>query len=392
VLSTISTALTIITTELNILKEEKIYMKMICSKPNLLNCVNTVQKAVSSKSSIPALEGILIKAYDDTLTMMGNDLEIGIECSINADIQQEGIILVNSKFFGDVVRKLPEADVMIEANGESVNITCEHAFFKLNKIPHEDFPEIHRIDDAISFDISALQLKEAIRKTVIAAAGEDTRPILMGVLFEISENNMTLVAIDGFRMALREAQIKGPEEKKGIVIPAKTLQDLVKIIEIEDDIVTFSYSENHVQFSTPTKMIVSRLLNGEFPNYSSIIPRDEETRLTVQKTELLEAFERAAIVSTDEKKHPVVLAIENDQIVITLYSDTASLKEEIEVNMSGEKLKIGFNARYFIEALRVIDDDEVVLTFRGSVGPCLIKPLEGDHYLYLIVPVKIRSM
>jgi len=367
-------------------------MKIICSKPNLLNCINTVQKAVSSKSSIAALEGILIKANDDTLTMTGNDLEIGIECSINADIQQEGIILVNSKFFGDVVRKLPEADVIIEANSESVEITCEHAFFKLNRIPHEDFPELHRIENAVSFDIPALVLKEAIRKTVIAAATEDTRPILMGVMFEINNEEMTLVAIDGFRMALREIEIKGPEEKSSIVVPAKTLQDLIKIIEIEDNIVTFSYTENHVQFSTSSKRIVSRLLNGEFPNYVAIIPRDEETRLTVQRIELLEAFERAAIVSTDEKKHPVVLAIENDQIVMTLYSDTASLKEEIEVNMNGEKLKIGFNARFFIEALRVIDDDEVVLTFRGSVGPCLIKPLEGEKYLYLIVPVKIRSM
>ena len=367
-------------------------MKAICSKTNLLNCINTVQKAVSVKSTIQILEGILIKAYDDKLTMLGNDLEISIECSINADIIQEGSLVVNSKMLGEIVRNMPDADVEIDATRELVEIKCAHTEFKLNFISADGFPEPQNVEKTGSFEIPAKELRENIRKTIIAVSTDENRPTLTGVLFEISDDNLTLVAIDGFRMALRETEIKGNEGSKKLVVPGKTLSELIKIIDLGDDMVKIGFSDNHIVFETEDKKLISRLLEGEFPKYRSIIPSGDETTITAKRTELLGAIERAAIVSSDDKRYPVVLNIENDMIYIKLHSDNASLEEEVSVDMTGEKVKIGFNPKFLIDALKVIEDEEILITLRGSVGPCLLKPMEGEDYLYLVVPVKIQNM
>jgi DNA polymerase III subunit beta len=366
-------------------------MKIICSKSNLFNAINTVQKAVSSKSALPILEGVLIKAYGDQVTLTGNDLEVGIECTFNADIPEEGTLVLNSKIFGEIARKLPEADVTIESDGESVLIECVHASFKMNLISPEGFPELQTVEGTRSFEMPAAVLKEMIRKTIIAVSSDENRPILTGVMFEIKDEKLTLVSIDGFRMAMRETEIEGTGEKKEIVVPGKTLAELIKIIDIEDEKINVNFSDNHILFSSRTKKLVSRLLEGEFPNYRSIIPRDEETSIGVKRNELIDSLERAITVLTDEKRHPVVFDIENDMMVISLNSENASLREEIEVNMKGEKVKIGFNARFLLDALKAIDEDEIEMNFRGSVGPCTITANERNDYLYLIVPVKIKS-
>ena len=179
--------------------------------------------------------------------------------------------------------------------------------------------------------------------------------------------------------------------KRNIVVPGKTLSELSKIIEVEDGILKIEFSDNHIMFLSENKKLVSRLLDGEFPNYRTIIPKEDETKIVVKKTALLESLERSVTVSTDEKRTPVVLTIENDQIVIDLHSEHESFKEELDVDMQGEKVKIGFNARFLIEAMKVIEDDEIVMSFRGNVGPCVITPIEGDKYLYLVVPVIIKN-
>ena len=367
-------------------------MKLVCSKPNLLNCINIVQKAVSAKSTISVLEGILMETGEDSLTMTGNNLELGIECLFNADIREEGAVVVNSRLFGEIVRKLPEADIELEVIDGIIHIKCEHAYFKLNIISPEGFPELQTVEEKGSFRIKAVVLKDMVRRAMIAVSVDENRPSLTGVLFEINDDRLVLVSIDGFRMAMRETEIEGSVNRTKIVVPGNTLSELIKIIEIEDDEVNISYSDNYIMFSTDTKKLVSRLLEGEFPNYVSIIPKEEETGITVSRKVILDALERAFIVSSDEKKFPVVLQIENDQIIMTLNSDKASLREEIDIDMTGDKVQIGFNPRFLIEALRVIDDSEIIMNFRGSVGPCLIKPVEGGGYLYLIVPVKIRNI
>lgn len=366
-------------------------MKIICSRPNLLNAVNTVQKAVSTKSTLPILEGILIKAANDKVVLTGNDLEIGIECSFNADTPVEGAFVINSRLLGEIVRKLPDADVMIAADEEKVVIECGHALFKMSVISSEGFPELQTVEGTTKFEIAALAFKEIIRKTLVAVSNDENRPVLTGMLFEVTEDKLTLVSIDGFRMALRHTEIVSGEEKRNIVVPGKTLSELSKIIEVEDDVLNIEFSDNHIVFLSENKKLVSRLLDGEFPNYLSIIPKDDGTKLIAKKSELLESLERAVTVSTDEKRFPVVLNIENDIMIITLYSEHESFKEEIDVNMQGEKVRIGFNARFLIEALKVIEDDEIAMSFRGSVGPCVITPIEGDKYLYLVVPVIIKN-
>jgi DNA polymerase III subunit beta len=366
-------------------------MKIICSRSNLYNAINTVQKAVSSKSALPILEGILIKAYEDRVTLTGNDLEVGIEYTFCADVPEEGMAVLNSRIFGEITRKLPDADVTIESGSECVTIECVHASFKMNLISSEGFPELQTVEGNKDFVISAGTFKDIIRKTIFAVSDDENRPILTGVMFEIKEEKLTLVSIDGFRMAVREAMIEGSAEKSEIVVPGKTLGELIKIIDIEDDKVNINFSDNHILFSTDSKKMVSRLLEGEFPNYRSIIPKDDETSVIVKRNELTESLERAVTVLTDEKRHPVVLDIENDIMTISLNSENASLHEEIEVNMKGEKVKIGFNARFLLDALKAIDEEEIVINFRGSVGPCTIKAIDRDDYLYLIVPVKIKN-
>ncbi len=366
-------------------------MKVICSKENLIEGINIVQKAVSSKTTLPILEGILIEASDN-FKLTGTDLEIGIECYVEADIRETGNVVLNSRMFGDIVRRMPDSEVLIEVKENNlVVIECENSHFEIKGIPAAGFPALPTIKMDNAFKINQKLVRDMIKQTIFAVGMDENRPILTGSLVECKNNELTFVSIDGFRLALRKNNTSNDNTDFNVVVPGKTLNEIVKILQsVEEEIIIYN-SNNQILFDIGNCKIVSRLLEGEYLNYKSIIPQEHETKIKVSTKEILSSIERASLITVEEKKYPVKFKISDDKVTISSSTELGNVREEIRVDMNGNKLEIGFNPRYFIDALRVIEDDEVEIFFTSSVGPCTIRPSSGDNFAYMILPVRIKN-
>ena len=366
-------------------------MKIICSKDNLLDGINIVQKAVSTKTTLPILEGILLEA-NEKVKMTGNDLEIGIECYVDADIKRTGSIVLNSRMFGDIVRRLPDSEVLIEVReNNSVIIECENSFFEIKGISAEGFPALPSIEKEEGIKISKKILKDMIKQTIFAVSMDENRPILTGSLFEYRTGKLTIVSIDGYRLAMRccSSENEAAGASRNLVIPGKTLNEIAKIIQPVDEDIYIYAAGNQILFDMGNCIMTSRLLEGEYLNYMGIIPSEHETKVTVNTKDLLACFERASLVITnEERRYPVKLDISDDVIVITANTEAGNVREEIRAEMEGKKLEISFNHKYFIEALRVIDNEMVDIFFTTNIGPCTIKPLQGNDFAYLVLPIR----
>lgn len=364
-------------------------MKVICSKSNLTEGINTCQKAVSSKTTLPILEGILLEASSE-FKMTGNDLEIGIECFVDADIRETGSIVINAKMFGDIVKRLPDSEVLIEVKENNlVVIECENSHFEIKGLQPSGFPALPQIEKENVFKISQKLLKDMIRQTIFAVSVDENRAILTGTLIECKGGEITFVSIDGFRLALRKSNISNEQSEINVVVPGKTLNEIAKILESGDNEISIYCTKNQIMFDMGRCKVVSRLLEGEYMNYAGIIPQEHEAKVKVKTKELLQSIERASLIITnEERRYPVRFDIKEDKIILTSNTDIGAVKEEIRVDMTGSDLDIGFNPRYFIEALRVIDDEEIYILLTTSVGPCTLIPVTGNSFAYLILPVR----
>lgn len=364
-------------------------MKIICSKENLMEGINIVQKAVSTKTTLPILEGILLDA-GESLKMTGNDLEIGIECLVEADVKRPGSIVLNSRMFGDIVRRLPDSEVLLEVKENNVVIIeCEKSLFEIKGLAASGFPALPVIEMEDGLKISQKLMKDMIKQTIFAVSVDENRPVLTGSLIEYKEASLTVVSIDGFRLALRKKELDGSSMERSVVVPGKTLNEISKIMQPVDDEVTIFTAKNQILFDFGNCKVVSRLLEGEYLNYRGIIPQDCETRIKINTKDLLASFERASlIITTEERRFPVKLNISDELMVITSNTDIGAVREELRLEMEGSKVDIAFNPRYFIEALRVIDDEYINVFFTSNIGPCTIKPIEGDSFAYLILPIR----
>lgn len=364
-------------------------MKIICSKENLMEGINIVQKAVSAKTTLPILEGILLDAGNG-LKLTGNDLEIGIECLIDADIKRPGSIVLNSRMFGDIVRRLPDSEVLLEVKENNVVIIeCEKSLFEIKGLAAAGFPALPVIEMEDGLKISQKMIKDMVKQTIFAVSLDENRPVLTGSLIEFKDDNITIVSIDGFRLALRKSGIDGGSIEKRVVVPGKTLNEISKIMQPVDDQITIYTTKNQVLFDLGKCKVVSRLLEGEYLNYRGIIPQDFETKIRINTRDLLASFERASlIITTEERRFPVKLNISDELMVITSNTDVGAVREELRLEMEGNKVDIAFNPRYFIDALRVIEDENIEINFTSSIGPCTIRPVEGDAFAYLILPIR----
>lgn len=364
-------------------------MKIICSQKNLLEGINIVQKAVSTKTSLQVLEGILINA-DTRLKLTGNDLEIGIECYVEADIKSTGSIVLNSKMFGEIIRRLPESEVLIEVKENNiVIIECEKSLFKIKGMDAEGYPALPTVEKEHGIQISQCVLKDMIRQTIFAVSVDENRPILTGSLFEYINGRLSIVSIDGYRLALRTLQDDFGASERKFVIPGKTLSEISKIIQPIDDMLTIYTADNQILFDMGNCILISRLLDGEYLNYMGIIPKEHVTKITVKTKELLACFERASLVITnEERRYPVTINIAGDLMVIMSNTESGNAREEIRTEMEGNDMEISFNPRFFIEALRVIENEYVNIFFTSDIGPCTIKPLQEDTFAYMILPIR----
>lgn len=364
-------------------------MKIICQKDRLIEGINLVQKAVSSKSSIQLLEGILIEA-DEIITLTGNDLELCIQCKIIGDIRETGKIVVNSKLFGEIIKKLSEDDVLIEVlENNNIKIECGHSKFDLRGMSANGYPAVPDVQSEKGLIIKQNILREMIRQTIFAIGTDDNKPVLMGSLLELKDGNLSIVAIDGYRMALRKEKSDIEQEGFSMIVPGKTLSEILKVLKPIDETVEIRAAGNQIMFKVDGSVVISRLIEGKFLNYSNLLPANSVSKLVVDTKAFLQSAERASIMAVEDKKYPIKLQINDDRIIITSNTETGQSREEVETEIEGNDINIALNPKYLIDSLKVIEDEKVHVFFASEVGPCMIKPMSGDAYAYMIAAVKV---
>ena len=374
-------------------------MKLICEKDKILKALNSVTKAVAVRTTMPILEGILIQTNDNEIKLTTYDLEIGIEYIINdCKVEEQGATVVNAIMFTEIIRRLPDTDISIEVNDKNLLvIECEGSLYKLATMNPDEFPELPKISVENSIEIEQTILKDMIRKTIFAVSTEENRPIFTGCLFEIANNKLNVVAVDGFRLAWKSKFLQNKVNNFSAVIPGRTLNEINKILIDSFDMIKIGVAKNQVLFEMENCKIVTRLLDGEFLNYSSVIPETWETRVRVNKSILQDCFERVSLISASsiekEKKYPVKVTVDIGKVTISCTNQTGDAKEEIYTETEGKDLEIGVNPKYFLDALKAVEDEEIFISFGTSISPCVIKPIDetARNYTYMILPIRMKE-
>ena len=367
-------------------------MKIICSKANLLKGVNIVSKAVPTRTTMAILECILIDASAGEIKLTANDMEIGIETIIDGDIIERGIIALDAKIFSEIVRKLPDNDVTIETDATfKTVITCEKAKFNIIGKSGEDFSYIPVIPRNEPVVISQFTLKEVIRQTIFSIADNDNNKLMTGELFEINDNRLKVVSLDGHRISIRNIELKESYEHKKVVVPGKTLMEISKIIlgSVEDDVQIF-ITDNHIIFEFERTTVVSRLIEGEYFRIDQMLSTDYETKIVINKRELLDCIDRATLLIKEGDKKPIIMNVTDGNMELKINSFVGSMNEDIEIDKEGRDILIGFNPKFFIDALRVIDEERITLYMVNPKAPCFIRD-ENESFIYLILPVNFNA-
>lgn len=372
-------------------------MKFVYEKEKLLIGLNSVSRGSVGRTTTPILEGILINVKKNNIVLTTNDLDIGMEYTLEeGEIIEEGKCVVDCKMFGDIIRKLPNEPITFYINDKDLLvIECEGSVYKLSTMKADEFPVLPNIDVENTISLSQGALKEMIKKTIFAVSVEENRPIFTGCLIEVVDGQLNVVAVDGFRLALRKIPMPASVQKFSAIVPGKYLNEIVKNLQDIDDILEISISKNQALFELKNCKIVTRLLEGDFLNYNSVIPQEKDTRIKVNKSALQNAIERAAIFSISsaekEKKYPIKIYVSLGSIIISCTSQVGDAKEEVLVETTGKELEIGFNPKYLVDALKVIEDDEVYLDFGSNISPCVIRPVVDDKYTYMVLPVRLKE-
>ncbi|MCM1090409.1 MAG: DNA polymerase III subunit beta [Muribaculum sp.] len=368
-------------------------MKIVCSRSNLLNGVQTVSKAVPSKTTMSILECILIDATKGVIELTANDMELGIRTIVEGEIVEKGIIALDAKIFLEIVRKLPESDIVIETDSSyKASITCGKSKFNIMGKSGEDFSYLPVIEKENSIIVSQFTMKEVVRQTIFSIADNDNNRLMTGELFDINEDELKVVSLDGHRISIRKIQLRNHYEPRKVVVPGKTLNEVSKILSggAEDD-VTISFTSKHIVFEFDNTTVVSRLIEGEYFRIDQMLSSDYETKLRINKKEFLECIDRATLLVKEGDKKPIIMNITDENMELKINSILGSMNEDIDIEKSGKDLMIGFNPKFLIDALRVIDDEEIDIYMVNPKAPCLIKNQE-ESYIYLILPVNFSTV
>ncbi|MBB1553449.1 MAG: DNA polymerase III subunit beta [Clostridiales bacterium] len=373
-------------------------MKIIFEKDKMIKALNSVTKAVATKTTMPILEGILIQTDNDDIKLTCYDKELGIEYIIKENnVLEQGSTVVNAIMFSEIIRKLPDTNITISINENNLLvIECEGSVYKLATMNPDDFPQLPEINVENSIELEQNTLKDMIRKTIFAISTEENRPVFTGCLFEVKNNKLNVVAVDGFRLAWKSKILNTKTNDFEAVIPGRTLQEINKILIDSFDLIKLGIAKNQALFEIENCKIVTRLLDGEFLKYSEVIPKKWETRVRVNKNLISNCFERISLISSSsmekEKRYPVKLNVEVGKIKISCTNQTGDAKEEIFTTTEGQDLEAGFNPKFFLDVFRNIDDEEVYIDFGTSISPSVIRSIEDDgDYQYMILPVRLKK-
>ena len=366
-------------------------MKIVCSTETLSQACQNVQRAVSTKTSIPAIEGILLKAENGRLYLTGYDLEVGINTSIEAKVEQDGSIILNARYLCDIIRRLPDEEVEIEADARQLcYIRSGETNYSLNGISAEEYPELPSVTGGAPVIIDQGILKNMIRQTIFAVADNNSNVVYTGIKFEIEKNQIKLIAVDGVRLAIRTEEIDYNGEELSFIVPGKTLSEVMKLIDEEEADVSLGVGKRHIVFEVNGYSIVSRLLEGEFLDYKSAVPASFATTVRVSTKTLMSSIDRTSLLITDRLKSPVRCIFDDNTIKISSITSLGTANDKISAQIDGERIEIGFNNRFLIEALRVCDTDEVLIKLNSPVSPIIILPPEGESFLFLVLPVRLK--
>ena len=368
-------------------------MKIRCQKSDIVKGVSIVSKAVPSKTTMPILECILIDATTNIIKLTANDMELGIETVIEGEIDQKGMVAIDARIFSDIVRKLPDNEVVIETDSNyQTLIKCEKAKFNISAKSGEDFSYLPYIERDEPIILSQFTLKEVIRQTIFSIADNDSNKLMSGELFEINENSLKVVSLDGHRISIRNIELKNSYPLRKVVVPGKTLIEVSKILSGEADRdVSLYFTNNHIVFEFDNTVVVSRLIEGEYFKIAQMLSNDFETKVRVNKKELLSCIDRATLLVKEGDKKPIIINIQDGNMALKIKSQLGTMDEDIMIEKDGKDLLIGFNPKFLIDALRVIDDEEVDLYFMNAKAPCIIRDGE-ESYIYLILPVNFSSV
>lgn len=341
---------------------------------------------------MPILECILIDASASEIKFTTNDMELGIETKVKGIIEEKGIIALDAKIFSDIIRKLPDNDVTIQTDTNlNTTITCEKAKFTIPGKSGEDFAYLPVIEKNEGIELSQFTLKEVIRQTIFSIAANENNKLMTGELFEIKNNILKVVSLDGHRIAIRKIELKDSYSDKKVVVPGKTLNEISKILSGEvEDIVQIFFTNNHIVFEFDDTVVVSRLIEGEYFRIDQMLSSDYETKVSINKREFLDCIDRATLFVKESDKKPIIINIEDESMQLNINSQIGSMKEDIDIEKEGKDIMIGFNPKFLIDALKVIDDEKISIYLVNPKAPCFIKD-EKESYIYLILPVNFNA-
>lgn len=366
-------------------------MKFTVNKSDITEAVGNIQRAVSTKTSIPALEGILLGAGEEGLELCAYDLELGITTVIPAFVVEAGRAVLSAKLFSDIVRRTPAETITITVDEKNMaTLESGYSRFSIIGIPAEEFPELPKLTDSTQFSMAGSVLKSMIRQTLFAIAESDAKPIHQGSLFNLENGMMDVVSVDGYRLAVRREPVEF-SDSLDFVVPGKTLSEILKLIKETDDPVEISAGRRHILFKIDNYTVISSLLEGEFLNYKAAIPPESQTEVVLKTREAIDSVERVSLLITDRLKSPVRCLFGENEIKLNCTTSMGRASDQIDVEMTGQSVEIGFNNRYLLEALRNTECDEVKVQLGGPLSPMKVVPKEGDSFLFLVLPVRLKS-
>lgn len=352
--------------------------------------VLSVIKALPVRTTMPILEGVFILAGKDGVKLKCSDLMLQKECTLPATVEEEGEVIVPGKLFSEIVRKLPDAIVEINQNARAIELKCGRAKSSLQCIEYEAFPEMRFSGESFTLKIDHAECRDMIFESVFATAQDESKPILTGALLEIAEDRLSIIATDAYQFAMRTTRLVEPAKPREVVIPGKSLLEIARMMEEATGDVEMIFTKTHVKVELPASCMTARLLDGDYIKYRNILPKEYKTRVLINRVELIESIDRAQLMAR-EGSNNIVLSFKAGKLTITANSMAGNINEEMDVQINGDEIEIAFNPKYCMNILKNIHDENVYMDFTTSISPCVVRPVQGDSYYYLIVPVRIYS-
>ncbi|MDR3148548.1 MAG: DNA polymerase III subunit beta [Oscillospiraceae bacterium] len=372
-------------------------MKFYCDKSELLSAIRIAGRAVAQKSTIPALEGLLLQAQNTKLVITGYDLKTGIRTEVDAEVEESGSVVLNSKLFTEVINAMPSDRLSIIGEDMNIKISCFSSEFEILSSPAEDFPELPSIDAEDQIRVPRGMLKNMISQTVFAVSDNESKPIHTGSLFELVNGELSVISVDGYRLALRREDVgqfnKVSDIIQKFVVPGKTLNEIEKICPDDEELAAVTVGSRYILFRVGATEIISRRLEGEFLDYKRAIPKEQKYTLFAERRALLTAVDRVSLIIDDTLKSPLRMTVGDGIVKMRAVTTVGKASDECLIKGDGENLEIGFNNRYMLDALKAAPSDELKIFFNTAVNPCIMVPAddEQDNFLYMVLPVRLTT-